>query len=196
MSFRLEEKLSINQRQINEFIYWIKKNKAKEIYPPRIVQSIYFENYNNDIYLDSEEGCVPRKKIRIRNYPELNIKEYFFEIKISSIEGRFKKTKKINEDLFYKYLKDGFFDNYYGTCKPKVTVSYLREYYTIWGMRLTIDKNINYQNYSSKVFKAFDTEVIVELKSDNIFEKEKIQNKFPNQKIRFSKYCRSFKFFN
>ena len=30
MSFRLEEKLSINQRQINEFIYWIKKNKAKE----------------------------------------------------------------------------------------------------------------------------------------------------------------------
>ena len=47
MSFRLEEKLSINQRQINEFIYWINKNKAKQIYPPRIVQSIYF--YLKDI---------------------------------------------------------------------------------------------------------------------------------------------------
>ena len=126
-----------------------------------------------------------KKKIRIRNYPELNNEEYFFEIKISSIEGRFKKTKKINKDFFYKYLKNGFFDNYYGTCRPKVTVSYLREYYTIWGMRLTIDKNINYQNYSSKIFKAFDTEVIVELKSGNIFEKEKFKTNFQIKKLDF-----------
>ena len=102
MTFRLEEKLNINTKQLSEFVNWIKKNYAKQIFPAREIESIYFENYNNDMYLDSEEGCVPRKKIRIRNYPNQKIVEHFFEVKISSVEGRFKNTKKIDLGEFKK----------------------------------------------------------------------------------------------
>ena len=196
MSFRLEEKLNVHEKQLVDFIYWIKKNKAKMLYPSRHVESIYFENFNNDMYLDSEEGSVPRKKIRIRNYPKQNIDENFLEIKISSIEGRFKTSKKINKKLMNEYLQNGIFDNYYGICKPKIIVNYVREYYLLGKTRITIDSLINYQNYPSKIYKAFDNEIIVEIKSDNINERDKILNNFPNQKIRFSKYCRSFNFFN
>ena len=46
------------------------------------------------MYLDSEDGCLPRKKIRVRTYPEnKNDSEYFFETKISSVEGRYKIVK-------------------------------------------------------------------------------------------------------
>ena len=45
------------------------------------------------MYRDSVEGSVPRKKIRIRNYPNTDDKNYYLETKISSIEGRFKTRK-------------------------------------------------------------------------------------------------------
>ena len=42
------------------------------------------------MYNASIEGLTPRKKIRIREYPESDDKKFYLEIKHSSVEGRFK----------------------------------------------------------------------------------------------------------
>ena len=45
------------------FIKELINNEFYEIYPRRTIESIYFDNYRNFSYLDSEEGIVPRKKL-------------------------------------------------------------------------------------------------------------------------------------
>ena len=84
MSFRIEKKLFIKKEQLIEFKKFLFKKNIKQIYKPRVVESIYFDNCDKKIYFDSLEGLSPRKKIRIRYYPEKKIKEYFLEYKISS----------------------------------------------------------------------------------------------------------------
>ena len=190
--FRIEDKLSININQAGEFVHWLKNKKAKKIYPDRKINSLYFENPNNDLFLDSEEGCVPRKKIRIRNYPNSKEINFYLEIKISSTEGRFKKSFKINQKEYYKFIKLGYFDNHYGNCLPKVFISYSRQYFSLFDCRITIDQSINYKKFNSNLNKIFDKMYVVEIKSNNIFMKDNLLNFFPFERIRFSKYCRSF----
>ena len=93
MSFRIEEKLLFNPNQIFDLRKWLSKYEYSSLYPKRKIKSLYFENSVNQIFLDSEEGITPRKKIRIRNYPDNIDKNFFFEKKISSPDGRFKQKK-------------------------------------------------------------------------------------------------------
>ena len=97
MSFRIEDKLYIRPENLIDFKKYVFQNDAKNLYQPRKINSLYFDNLNLDMYSDSVEGLVPRKKIRIRNYPYDNDKKYYLEIKNSSIEGRFKSRKIIDE---------------------------------------------------------------------------------------------------
>ena len=76
----------------NSFLFPYKYNNYRK------VKSIYFDNNLLELYKDSIEGSNPRKKIRIRNYPE-HKNNYLLEKKISSIEGRYKTSKKISDKL-------------------------------------------------------------------------------------------------
>ena len=67
MSFRIEEKLYINSENLFDFKDFLNKKKANKIHEPRVIESLYFDNQNFQIYNDSIEGLVPRKKLRIRN---------------------------------------------------------------------------------------------------------------------------------
>ena len=67
-------------------------NNIKKLYPERKIISLYYDNINNQMFKDSIEGVLPRKKIRIRFYPNDIKKKFSLETKISSFEGRFKKT--------------------------------------------------------------------------------------------------------
>ena len=54
-------------------------------------------------------------------------KIFLFEIKINSVEGKYKINKNtVNSE---KYLREGYFDNNYGLCFPNVEVSYQRDYF-------------------------------------------------------------------
>ena len=68
MSFRKEEKLHIHESQLLNLLNWLYKNDGYKLYDTRTVSSTYFDNDNMQMFKDSEEGCVPRKKIRIRSY--------------------------------------------------------------------------------------------------------------------------------
>ena len=194
MSFRIEEKLYIKKEQISEFKKFINKQNAKQIFKPRIISSLYFENSKMQMYGDSIEGLTPRKKIRVRNYPEQDKKNHNLEIKFSSVEGRYKTKKKINLSEFERLKNNGIFDSQYGVCMPKITVSYLREYFLIDDFRITIDTDINYQLYRNDL-KINDSNIIIEIKAGIRKSIDELTEKFPIQRIRFSKYCNGMELF-
>ena len=188
MSYRIEEKLSIDKNNIVDFKSYLAEKSVKQIYKPRKIQSLYFENHNYDMYNDSVEGVTPRKKIRIRNYPEAEDNKLYLEFKISSIEGRFK-TRTIIEKSKYDYLKShGIADSQYGLCKPCLYVTYDREYFKMNDVRISIDSNINYKLYPENIFEK-DFSSIVEIKTSIKKDLDELVEEFPFQKKRFSKYC-------
>jgi len=199
MSFRKEEKLHIHESQLLNLLNWIFDNKGYQIYNSRIVSSTYFDNENMQMYKDSEEGCSPRKKVRIRSYSRNQHKsnQSRLEIKTSAVEGRFKTSEKISN--ISKYFSLGFFDEDYGVCHPKVRVTYQRDYYKVHKVRVTIDKKIEYKQLNPRgnaIFKINDPDIVVEIKAEDNVPIEYIYNKFQFNRIRFSKYSRAINSFS
>ena len=187
MSFRREEKLKISSSKIFHLKKWIIENEGKKIYPARKINSIYFDNLNYSMYNQSIEGVVPRKKIRLRMYD----KEFFSnknikvnkEIKITSVEGRYKISKLVNNSLDLCIL--GIFDDDQ------------RSYYKVKNVRLTIDEKIIYKKIIGKKvseLSTFDNYNIVELKYTPKQPQNNVLKNFPFERVRFSKYCRGVEF--
>ena len=197
MSFRIEQKFKIDFRQVDKFYNWLNSNNFKVMYTPRFVNSVYFDNQDFSSYKDSEEGVTPRKKIRIRTYVQNFFlgKDYFLEEKINSVEGRFKKSKKVND--VKKIFQRGIHDNFYGLIFPKVNIVYTREYFNKNNLRITVDKNI--KNYLINEIKQktnlFNTnDVVMEIKSNkNYADLHEFKN-LTFQNTRFSKYNNALKF--
>ena len=188
MSYRIEEKLLINNNSILEFRNYLISKTAKQIYQPRVIESLYFENNKREMYSDSVEGLTPRKKIRVRNYPGTQDLKLYLETKISSVEGRYKIRTIIDETKF-NYLKTiGILDSQYGLCRPYLHVTYERQYFKIDDIRISIDNNIAYKLYSHGIFQN-DLNSIVEIKTSIKKDLDKLIEDFPFQKTRFSKYC-------
>ena len=190
MSFRIEEKINIHKNNSIFLKNWLSKNNAKVLYPQRVISSIYFDNDNFDMYHNSIEGVLPRKKIRIRYYPESQDKSFYLEKKISSAEGRFKTKEKVKFSL--KKINEKIYDNNYGECNSKLIVNYRREYYFLMNTRVTIDSNINFsQIFNNKILKKkfFLNKLAMELKNNINYSKDKLLDDFPFEVIRFSKYC-------
>ena len=196
MTFRVEKKIFIKKENLLDFKEKISSIGAINLYKSRKVQSIYFDNINKDMYNDSIEGLNPRKKIRVRNYNKFNTfdsKNNNLELKISSAEGRFKKTTNLSSFNLSNYIVR---DTTYGICKPLICVSYKRIYYKIKNFRLTIDKDIKYRKISfGKISDSFYVEKnnIIEIKYTKN-EDQLISELFPFTFVRFSKYCRAVEF--
>ena len=187
VSFRFEDKISVGKR-VNLFLKTRKKDL--NLISQRKISSIYFDNTELNMFVDSEEGSIPRKKIRIRNYPLSFKNRYNLEIKISSIEGRFKDAQEINLEIKNKYTKYGIFDDQYGLTFPACIVNYYREYFYKDEIRVTHDSSIEYYHYN-KSFSFKDREVI-EIKTSHNFNRNLIDKFFPFSKHRFSKYCEDY----
>ena len=199
MSFRKEIKSTLSKSKLNYLLKWIKKNGGTLLYPERIINSVYFDNSNLNMFHESVEGILPRKKIRLRLYKNENLvsnftKKSYLEYKISSVEGRFKISKKTSKEFANTIF---IYDKNYGICEPKLNVIYKRSYYKIKNIRLTVDREITYKRIKFKKilpYKIKDVLNVVELKfKDANFNKE-ILNFFPFQYNRFSKYCRGIEF--
>ena len=48
MSFRIEEKLYIKSEHLIDFKQFLIKHSAKQLYRPRLIKSLYFDNLNFD----------------------------------------------------------------------------------------------------------------------------------------------------
>ena len=65
------KKFFLNSQNLDKLISWISSNNGSILYPERHISSLYFDSDNNRSFLESEEGIVPRKKIRLRSYQNL-----------------------------------------------------------------------------------------------------------------------------
>ena len=193
MSFRKEEKVIFHISEYGKLKNLILLSNAKTIYPKRHIKSIYFDNNNNQMFIDSEEGSLPRKKLRIRTYPKNDIEtNWFFEKKINSVEGKFKTTKKINDFKKKNLLKFGIHDEIYGNCYPNLYVEYIREYFFLSNARITLDKSISYKSFlNNKSIKKVD-KLVLEYKSKDLNDFDLFNGKIPFQFSRMSKYCEGF----
>ena len=191
MSFRIEDKYLINQIDYIKVKKLLQKNNFKETYEKRLITSLYFDNKFLSMFHDSEEGVVPRKKIRFRYYNNDKSK-IFFEFKINSVEGKFKRSEKISLKDFNNFCIKGKHDPSYGVCLPKLYVNYLREYFATKDLRITIDKEINFKSHRG-VLKVKENFYILEIKTLNFLKNIEFLEGFPKTKIRYSKYSEGIK---
>lgn len=197
MSFRLEEKIPMTKLEGIQFLNSLSKEKNfKHLYPQRIVHSLYFDTLKKDSFNDSEEGIIPRKKIRIRKYINSKEKNFFKEIKINFIKGRYKISKKIENSEKENLLINGYLDDFYGLVFPILSTEYTRQYFFKSGIRITYDSNIKYISYKFKSIFKIEPMDVAELKIP--FEKKiDISEKIFNLKTkRFSKYSNAVKLLN
>ena len=195
MSFRIEKKIFIKKEQLLEFKKFLLEKKVKKLHDSRKIESVYFENRFNQVFFDSMEGLCPRKKIRVRTYPEVKIKKFYLEYKISSVEGRYKINNQISNEYCNKLLINGIFDKKYGSCLPKLTVNYNREYLKKNDVIFTIDTEIEYNLFNSLIKKK-DPNIIVELKTNIDKNLDELFESYPFQETRFSKYCNGLQLLN
>ena len=194
MSFRKERKYKLTIYEFNILKDLLAQKGMKKLHEPRRINSLYYDNEQNEMFHHSEEGVLPRKKIRIRWY-NTNFKSNL-ETKISSLEGRFKTTKPVCVDSMKDFPRN-FVDQDYGLLSPSLLVSYKREYYSINSMRLTFDSFIEYTNFkdlSKTVYE--DPEKVMEVKVDIDTADDFIETLIPYATVRFSKYSRGILFSN
>ena len=182
---RLEKKIFLKQNKIFFFNNYIKEKKFKRIFQDRLVNSIYYDNNKFQSFYDSEEGVAPRKKIRLRYYE--NSENLFLEKKYTFQTNRAKQKFPKQQ----KKIVSSMYDSFYGIVRPIVKVSYLRSYYAFKNLRVTIDRNIEYNMYQSK-FSIKDSSIVAEVKC-SLSEENNFNLIFPFPQTRFSKYCNAIK---
>ena len=166
-------------RVINEIL----KRGYTEIFQERIIKSVYFDTKNLRCYLDSVEGNIPRKKIRVRSYGDF-ISDFTLEEKEVNTNGRFKQTKKISS------VPHQIVDRDYGTLFPAIEIIYKRKYFSNKFIRLTLDFEVEYKSLDSNRVTRSNSLILESKLSDNIPYNEEINNFkiFGLNSVSFSKY--------
>tara|TARA_B100000282_G_scaffold61115_1_gene40948 strand:- start:8275 stop:8907 length:633 start_codon:yes stop_codon:yes gene_type:complete len=182
-SKRIENKYILDGRSKHRIVNKILNSGYFEIYEQRNIESIYYDNLKLQSFYDSDEGNIPRKKIRIRSYDGFK-SDFNYEIKEVNANGRFKSVKKVLS------LPEKCIDDIYKVMYPLVIIRYKRKYFTNNFIRLTLDWEINYQKFkSNKIYKS--PNLVLESKlSDGIKYNEEINNLkvFGLNNVSFSKY--------
>jgi hypothetical protein len=143
------------------------------------------------MFHESNEGVMPRKKLRLRSYPGHSA-DILLETKVSSSEGRYKKSILVCEQSKSDLLSKGKYFDGYGMCDPTIEISYLREYFQLGDFRITMDRDITYSRYGHS-FSYIDSESVMEVKFGHLASCEAIYSIMSLQESRFSKYERAIK---
>ena len=177
---RIEEKLVFPNSEKGKYLNKFFSDGFEYIFPSRQITSIYYENINFDIYKDSLEGVVPRKKIRIRE----KFDNLYLEEKIKLTDGKYKTSKKIND------IPNVIHDKSYGIVKKICKITYSRSYLSNGKIRLTLDSDLKFENLINRYVFNMNNNIILEYKilddfssSENYINSHKELNSF-----KFSKY--------
>ncbi|MEM7546035.1 MAG: VTC domain-containing protein [Pseudomonadota bacterium] len=163
MSFRIEEKIALTPSDMRTLQARLISAGMTRLHRPRRIRSVYFETAERALFLASEEGVLPRMKIRLRTYPETD-ERWALERKTSSIEGRFKSTRRLSEMKAGRYMKRGVMEPSVGFLTPLLTVEYRREYFRYRGERITFDDSLRYAPFESEKW-VDDPWRVVEIKA-------------------------------
>lgn len=188
MSFRIEEKIVLTASDMARLQADLQARGMVPLYPARLIRSVYFDTSGLQMFSDSEEGVLPRKKVRLRRYPEQADAGAVLETKISSVEGRFKTTLPVDPETERRLLRQGHFDRDYGTLQAMVAVSYRRAYYSLDGLRITFDRDIAYARPDGQAARR-EAWTVCELKAPAEAPLDALHHILPVPRRRFSKFC-------
>jgi len=189
LSFRKEKKFRLTLSDQQKMKSSLFSSGMSKLFPNRTINSVYFDTNRLDMFFDSEEGILPRKKVRVRWYDEVNSLKK--ETKFSSLEGRYKVSEPYVSDNFLKNLNDNLLDCDYGLLKPILIVSYSREYFLLKNLRITFDSCIRYTDLNSFSDRSFsDEENVMEIKTSVYTDDDYIETIINHPTSRFSKYSR------
>lgn len=191
MSLRIEQKLAVDATRLPEVDRFLMAVGATQLHPDREVVSLYFDTPDLRLYRDSNEGSVPRIKVRVRCYGPCRHQSepHWLEVKTSAVEGRYKTTSPL-VDL--AMLASGLDYPGHGLLRPTTVVSYVRAYYAVAGVRLTVDRDITYRGGDYQAaFPVTDPHIAVEVKAPFGHSADDLLADFPFPRVRFSKYARS-----
>lgn len=168
---RVETKHLISMAGKLYLVEKLKKILSEDIYGENgyyNVRSLYFDNENNQDYIDKLENVPIRKGIRLRIYTPMD-KTAKLEIKRKNGDNQQKLSLKIKKDdaieiinKNYEVLKkysDPVANELYQVMteenyRPVTVVNYHRKAFDsrTLGVRITIDSNITYNNYEFNIF--------------------------------------------
>ncbi|WP_320675045.1 VTC domain-containing protein [Prochlorococcus sp. MIT 1341] len=211
---RYENKYELRSGYHKSIPTFLKCKSFTEIYPERIVNSLYYDDEQLNLYANSQNGISSRYKIRLRYY-NLGESGYIVEKKVKEEDLNYKKVLT-SEDSHFASLKP-ITSTYINLeipnliipstiniiYSPKVFVSYCRRYFLSpdKGLRITIDSRISF-------FHAKNTNKEIEIKKKRVLSQSILELKYdatytPSIKFissitsefglilsRSSKYCR------
>lgn len=194
MIFREEIKIPIPLGSESNIESLIVSMGAIRQYESRRVSSFYFDTKDLKYYRDSMEGVYPRKKVRLRVYSDplasLQISRnthFNLEMKIGTSVGDQKSVEPYTDAI--RALATGIYiENRY--LQNVCMVSYIRDYFLLDNLRLTIDRNISFAvGNNSNIQCKFHRESVLEIKTANFKLASHLVAKLGLQTRRFSKYC-------
>jgi hypothetical protein len=190
LSFRKEKKFRLTIFDFHKFKHNLFQEGMVKLHENRTINSIYYDTVDLKMFHESEEGLLPRKKIRVRHYNK--IPAFTLETKTSSIEGRYKTSKKLDSiNTKKELLSQHYFDKQYGILYPSLYVSYERSYFKLQNMRITFDEKIIYQNMKDiNKYRYNDPERVIEIKTPIDCSDDYLEKYIPYSTARFSKYAR------
>lgn len=190
MSFRKERKFRLTSYDAKALRGKLLGQGMVLLHPDRKITSQYFDTQDLRAFHDSEEGSLPRYKIRVRWYNDSQDK-LALERKVSSIEGRFKTTKALSPLEFRRLKRVGILDRDYGQVTPSVMISYRRSYYDHKDLRITFDTDIRY-SFDNGMMQYRDFQEVVEIKAPIDASDDYLESIVAMPASRFSKYSRAF----
>lgn len=185
----------------SKLINFINNFGFKKIFETRKVNSIYYDDVELSYFSASEEGTVPRKKVRFRwygdkfkGYGNLEIKQTYDlhrskdKISLKSITN----LKNIEFDVNKQSNK---------ILNPVLKVCYIRDYFYCKNKRIniTLDKNIYYyklNKYYDEISMVKDHNSILEIKFEKNQDHYHYSGYLNNYRVRNSKYCEAIKKLN
>ena len=194
MNRRTELKFAFRPSEVSYLLSWMNDNGGRILHPERTVHSIYFDTPDLLMFRETQDGTVPRSKLRIRCYQDHNygcVGPHNLEVKKTTQTGRSKSSTPAAD--WRSCTRHGVHLDEYGLCFPVALVQYERSYFEVLGYRLTIDRRLKYQEfraYSTRAHPnwASDFSIAVELKAPDLADVDLLSRTFPFPKTHFSKY--------
>ena len=178
--------------------YYVQEIDGKRV---AAYDSIYYDTFDNHMYIIHQDKKLKRDKLRVRNYVDTG--NYFCEVKHKNNHGRTKKKRiEVGENVFAdlksdpatrefveKQLPDYDFDGF----EKKLSTSFERITVVNKGKteRITVDFNVRFHNFENGNDEGIAPLVIMELKRDGQCESffQKMLFELRVKPLSISKYC-------
>ncbi len=206
INYRYERKFIVPEIYYYEILASLYRMNYSVKYEPRLINNIYFDNYDFSSLTENIEGLSKRKKYRIRWYGdtfktsnksiEVKIKDEFVNSKKSFTFQNLKLNSLEEIKPFYKNLKRIIFKsenknlyNYLDSRVPSLFNKYNRMYFVdkFQKTRITVDKNLKYFSPITGL-NVNEKSIIIEAKYDK--ESQFINNFKYLSYTRYSKYVK------